>query len=112
MVTPLVGQVVLGVYAALLAAGGVVGYLKAGSRPSLISGVACGAAAAVAAVLAGRTPTGFVLGAAVAGLLAAFFARRYLRLRRFMPAGMLSALSVGVLILMVVELASGRPAAP
>lgn len=109
MVTPLVGQVVLAVYAVLLAAGGLMGYLKAGSRPSLIAGLAFGLAAGAGAVLARQNPAGFVLGAAVAGLLAVFFGRRYFRLRKFMPAGMLTILSVAVLVLMVLELTAGRP---
>ena len=109
MVTPLVGQVVLAVYAVLLAVGGLMGYLKAGSRPSLIAGLAFGLAAGAGAALARQNPDGFVLGAAITGLLAVFFGRRYFRLRKFMPAGMLTILSVAVLVLMVLELTAGRP---
>ena len=99
MISPLVGHVTLGIYAALLAVGGIVGFVKAGSRPSLIAGLVSAAAALVSlwfAVL--RSPLGFPLGMALSIVLFIFFGYRYaLRNRLFMPNGMMAVVSLIVL---------------
>jgi uncharacterized membrane protein (UPF0136 family) len=83
------------VYATVVFAGGLMGYLKAGSKPSLIAGVVS------AALLAGafwmsRTNGVAALwfAAGIAGLLAVVFLMRFLKTRSFMPSGMMLALSV------------------
>lgn len=97
----LAGQVALGVYAALLAAGGVIGYVKAGSRPSLIAGLASGVAAlAILLISMWQTRLGFGLGLALAAALVALFVLRYRKTGKFLPAGLLAAISLVVGLVM------------
>ena len=99
MISPLVGQITLGIYAALLAVGGIIGFVKARSRPSLIAGLASAAAALVAlglSTLGNRF--GIPLGMTLAVVLFVFFGYRYaLQAHKFMPSGMLAVVSLVVL---------------
>ncbi len=74
-------------YGILVAAGGVMGYARAGSRASLATGGASGLVviAGALAALGGRR-AGFMIDLAVAIVLAAFFAYRFGRTRKPMPA--------------------------
>lgn len=99
MISLVAGQIALGAYAVLLAIGGVIGYTKAGSRPSLIAGLGSAVAAILALVLSFQDPNwGMELGALVTILLAVFFGYRFaVKTRRFMPAGLLAVVSLAVL---------------
>jgi uncharacterized membrane protein (UPF0136 family) len=103
MLDPIVGHVTLGIYAALLAVGGIMGFVKARSRASLIAGLVSAAAALVALVLARLGyALGFPLGMALAIVLFLFFGYRFaLRGRKFMPTGLLAVLSLVVLAIMI-----------
>ena len=103
MLDPIVGHVTLGIYAALLAVGGIMGFVKARSRASLIAGLVSAAAALVALVLARlRYALGFPLGMALAIVLFLFFGYRFaLKGRKFMPTGLLAVLSLVVLAIMI-----------
>jgi uncharacterized membrane protein (UPF0136 family) len=86
-------DVLLYVYGAFLIFGGVMGYVKAHSTPSLIAGVVCG----VIAIFLGLRYTWHY--APLAALLLALFliiimGRRYLRTRKPMPALLIVVLSL------------------
>jgi uncharacterized membrane protein (UPF0136 family) len=87
--------ILIGLYAVLVFVGGLMGYLKAGSKMSLISGVA---SAVILAAAFWRAQSygvqGLWIAAGVAGLLAIVFLIRFLKTRSFMPAGMMLVLSV------------------
>lgn len=87
--------VLIGFYALVVFAGGMMGFLKAGSKASLVSGVA---SAAVLAAAFWRAQSygvqGLWIAAGVAGLLTIVFLIRFLKTRSFMPAGMMLLISV------------------
>jgi uncharacterized membrane protein (UPF0136 family) len=104
MTDPLVGHITLAVYAVLLAVGGVIGFVRARNRPSLIAGVGSAIGALVALGLAlAKSPFGFPLGFTLALVLFIFFGYRYaLRAHRFMPSGLMAAISLIVVGVMAV----------
>jgi len=89
-------------YGALVLFGGILGYRKAGSKPSLLAGTLSGIAMLIAALLLFRGhPNGLRLALGVTALLSVFFGMRWLKGRKFMPAGLLalsSALALALLI--------------
>lgn len=106
MISPIVGHVTLGIYAALLAVGGIMGFVRARSRPSLIAGLISASSALLAlglSLLGYRF--GVPLGMTLALVMFVFFGYRYAaRSRKFMPSGLLAVVSLivlGVLILVV-----------
>jgi len=100
-------SLVVYVYAALVMLGGVIGYVKARSLPSILGGDVGAVLLAVAGYGMGRgqawgLPLAVVL---ILGLLV-FFGLRYARLRAFMPGGLMAILSL--LALAGVLLTRGR----
>src|SRR5256885_999387 len=106
MLSPVAGQIALVVYAVLLAVGGVIGYTKAASRPSLIAGLASALAAIAALVLSFQsTSLGMGLGSALAVFLFLFFGYRFaMKTRKFMPSGLLAVVSLIVLAVAILVL--------
>ena len=87
------------IYAALVILGGLFGFLKAKSLPSLIMGGVGGLALIAAGYALGHglawgLPLALVLSA---GLLV-FFSLRYSRTRAFMPGGLMAILSLLTLV--------------
>lgn len=83
------------VYALLVTIGGIIGYVKAKSNQSLISGLSSGAALAIAWYVSLQNPTiGLVLATAIAVALLVVFALRFRATKKFMPAGLLAILSL------------------
>jgi len=83
------------VFGVLTIAGGVVGYVKAGSVASIVAGSITGVLLLVAAfLLPEHRAIGLATAFIISLLLAAQFAPKFIRTGRAMPAGMMSILSV------------------
>ena len=89
--------IIFGILAAL---GGIFGYVKAGSKASIIAGVISGILLCIAALLLGSHPNyGLVGGLLVSVLLAGRFVPAFITKGGFMPAGLMSILSVIAIVL-------------
>ena len=96
------GPIVLLIYAILMLAGGVLGYLKAGSRPSLIAGGTSGILLLVAYAVTFRDMgLGLWIGAVIAGLLCVVTGMRWVKSKKMMPSGMLAIISLLSLALLL-----------
>ena len=100
---PIVAQVVLAIYAVLLAVGGVMGFVKARSHASLISGLLSALFAVVALVLSiWKNPLGPGLGLLLSICMFILFGYRYaIHNRRFMPSGLIAVVSLVVLLILL-----------
>jgi uncharacterized membrane protein (UPF0136 family) len=106
MISPIVGQVTLAIYRVLLAVGGLIGFFKAGSRPSLIAGLLSAVAAFAALGLSiGRSQLGPPLGLLLSIVLFVLFGYRYaIKTGKFMPSGLLAVVSLIVLAVMILTI--------
>src|SRR6476469_4113234 len=90
---------ILWVYIALLVVGGLMGFLKAGSKISLISSV-------IFAVLLGLFAAGVLHWAygpvVLMVVLLIVFGMRYAKTKKFMPSGLMIVLTLAALILLLV----------
>ena len=87
---------VLWVYIVLLVAGGLVGFLKAGSKASLIASASFGAALVLCAIRVGFQP--YVADIILAVLLV-FFALRLTKSKKFVPNGLMIVMTLATLAL-------------
>ena len=87
------------IYAALVILGGLFGFLKAKSLPSLIMGGVGGLALIAAGVALGHgLAWGLPLALVLSVGLLVFFSLRYARTRAFMPGGLMAILSLLTLV--------------
>ena len=94
------------VFGALTIAGGVMGFVKAKSKASLIAGGISGALLLVAGVVIGtQIYVGLGLGLVVSIALAGRFVPSFLETKKVMPAGLMSVLSVIGIVLTALALA-------
>ena len=89
-------ELILWIYIVLLVIGGVIGFVKAKSKPSLI---ASSFFAVVLALVNLRIVNVNHLADILLGLLIIVFAMRYAKTKKFMPAGMLIILTLATLAL-------------
>lgn len=87
--------IVLWVYIVLLEAGGLVGFLKAGSKASLIASSVFSLPLILVAL--GILPT--VVADAVLGLLLGYMGFKFAKYNKFMPSGLMAILSAAALAL-------------
>ena len=91
------------VFGALTIIGGVIGYVKAGSLPSIIAGAITGVLLLVAGwILPTQRQVGLVTAFVVSLLLAAQFVPKFFRTGKVMPAGLMSILSaIGIVVAII-----------
>ena len=91
------------IFGTLTIIGGIIGYVKAGSFPSIIAGSITGVLLLIAgALLPEHRAIGLATGFVISLLLAAQFVPKFIRTGRAMPAGMMSILSViGIVVALV-----------
>ena len=83
------------IYGILMLAGGIFGFMKAGSKASLITGIASGILIFTGVGLLGTAyATGRAVLAVTSFILSGVFGIRLLKTRKFMPSGMLLVLSL------------------
>ncbi|CAK9805611.1 Transmembrane protein 14 homolog [Anthophora plagiata] len=91
------------VYAATVAAGGVFGYVKAKSIPSLGAGLVFGSVLGYGAYQTSQDPSNIKLSIATTMVLGGIMGFRYYNSGKIMPAGMLTLLSAVMLVKTVVR---------
>jgi uncharacterized membrane protein (UPF0136 family) len=94
-------------YGILAIVGGIIGYVQAKSKASLISGIISGLLLVTAGVmqLQGQD-LGLILAIMVTIALIIVFAIRLAKTRKFMPAGLMTALGVAALVVMLKQMTS------
>ena len=88
-------------YGALAIVGGIIGYTKVGSRPSLLSGSISGILLFVSAALQYQGMAwAKIMAIAIIAILVITFIVRFQKTRKWMPAGMMVILGIIALAIM------------
>jgi len=91
------------IFGALTIIGGIIGYVKAGSLPSIIAGSITGVLLLIAGwLLPEHRVVGLATAFIVSLLLAAWSVRKFIETGKAMPAGMMSILSVIGIVVAVI----------
>lgn len=91
------------IYAMLVLAGGLIGYLKAASMPSLFTGMTFGIMLLFCAWgVYNNYYAGVVLSMVLTALLTIFFAYRFGMTHQFMPGGLMALISVSVFTVLAI----------
>jgi len=83
-------------FGGLVAMGGIMGYVKKRSIPSLAAGVTFGGLIAFGAYDASENPESPYVGLVVNGVLGGLMGARALKTKSMMPGGLISLLSLGM----------------
>ncbi|KAG8571752.1 hypothetical protein GDO81_011772 [Engystomops pustulosus] len=81
-------------YAALVATGGIIGYAKAGSVPSLAAGLLFGGLAGLGAYQMSQDPKNVLVSLIASGTLAGVMGYRFYNSGKMMPAGIIAGASI------------------
>lgn len=85
-------------------AGGLMGYVTKGSKASLMAGSTFGGLLMLSAFLISKKSTkGNVLGSGVAGMLTYAMGKKFLKSRKFMPAGLIAGLGAMAFVYNLIE---------
>ncbi|XP_030757060.1 transmembrane protein 14C [Sitophilus oryzae] len=82
------------IYASAVAAGGIAGYAKAGSIPSLAAGLVFGSTLAFGAYQLSQDSSNYALQLGASSVLGGLMGYRFYNSRKIMPAGVVALLSV------------------
>ncbi len=89
-------NLVLWVYIGLLVVGGLIGFIKAGSKASLIASVSFGAVLTLCALGVIFKP---YVADIVLAILLVFFGMRFAKTKKYMPSGMMLVVTLAALLL-------------
>ncbi len=99
----LMNALVVGVYGILVGTMGLYGYVKAKSVPSVVAGeIGFGLCSIAAGFLWAKKDWALYLALGTIGLLLVVFMIRFLKSKKFMPAGLMAAASVLALALLAI----------